>query len=116
MGDRANTFIQTDNLGNGTWAGIGIYSHWHGTRLHATVLDHLPFAKQRLGDPSYFARIIVHRVLIDIADDTSPTGFGLWTTGPDDNEHPILVVNAMTGHHWYVDEGSWAYDEPKEES
>ena len=106
MGDRANVFIQQerDPDGSDEWQGIGIYSHWDGVNLHRVVRDVLPLAKGRIGDPSYFARIVVQHTLARLAEAESETGFGLWVTHPDDNEHPIMVVNAMTGQWWYSDD------------
>lgn len=102
MGDRANVFIQqdTDPIRR---SGLGIYAHWAGLNLHTVALEGLSKAQPRIGDPSYATRIIVNHVLVryDRNADTT-TGFGLWTNYPDDNEHPYLIINAMTGDHWYV--------------
>lgn len=112
MGNRANVFIQTDyNPNTNEWDGIGIYSHWHGTALHTAALDALPAALRRAGDPSYFTRILIHRILVAVADPDADTGTGLWTTFPCDNEHPILVVNAETGHHWLAGEDDYRTEE-----
>lgn len=112
MGDRANAFIQTDKGFEG-WRGIGIYSHWDGLHLHDVVKKHIKAAESRIGDSSYFARIVIHRTLAELADPMSETGHGLWTVIPPDNEHPILAVNAMTGNHWLCDRRSWAKDQPE---
>jgi hypothetical protein len=125
MGDRSNVFIQTRRLEmtwpDGStvhrWAGIGLYSHWHGTDLHDAAIDAATseVARRRIGDESYFARIIVHRTLLTCAADAdADTGFGLWThdDGMPDNEHPVLVINALNGHHWFVAEGDHGKDEP----
>lgn len=110
MGDRSNIFIQTNKNHEGNWDGIGVYAHWAGTRLHDAALAALPKAMKRIGDESYFARILVHNVLNAVADPDEETGSGLWTTCFGDNEHPILVINAMTGAHWYVNEGDHFLD------
>ena len=112
MGDRSNIFVQQRRKENGEWTGIGVYSHWGGTSLHNAALAALPKAKGRIGDPSYFARILIHNVLIEAADPDSETGAGLWTseTGMDDNEHPVLVINAETGEFWYANETGYTYD------
>lgn len=111
MGDRSNVFIQTQpSLDGERWSGIGIYSHWHGTALHDAALRALPKASGRIGDPSYLTRIIVHNVLHEIADVDSLTGFGLWVEYPDDNEHPILVINAMTGDHWLAGNATYRHN------
>lgn len=113
MGDRSNVFIQQDfDKESEKWAGIGLYSHWHGEDLHVTAIAEIEAASARKGDPSYFARILTQRVLNALADPDSETGFGLWTTGPDDNEYPILVINANTGQHWYADESTYRDSQP----
>ena len=112
MGNRANIYIQTDfDAETNEWDGIGVYSHWHGLSLHEAALRALPKAMARVGDESYFARILVHNVLLEVADAESETGTGLWTRWPCDNEHPIMVINATTGHHWLADN----YRDPERE-
>jgi hypothetical protein len=110
MGDRSNIFIQQGQKADGTWTGIGVYSHWHGTQLHDAAIEALPKAQGRIGDDSYFARIVIHNVLVAVADPDSETGTGLWVDGIPDNEHPILVINAHTGDHWYASEETFRYD------
>ena len=106
MGDRSNVFIQQGQK-DGRAFGVGIYSHWHGTTLHSVALDALPKAASRVGDPSYFARIIIHNVLATIADPDSETGFGIYTDslGEPDNEHDVLVIDANTSRYWFTPEG-----------
>ena len=106
MGDRANVYIQMEPTEDG-WDGIGIYAHWEGTTLHDVALQALPMAMKRQGDPAYFARILIHNILVQLADPGSETGFGLWVTQPCDNEHPILVINALDGTHWYCGEADY---------
>lgn len=109
MGDRSNVFIQTARNDDGTWRGVGIYAHWGGERLHEAALEALPLALRRKGDESYFTRIMVQNVLNAVARPDEETGAGIWTDFPDDNEHPYLVINAVTGHHWFCRDGrSWS--------
>lgn len=105
MGDRSNIYIQQHKAADGTWDGIGLYAHWHGTTLHDVALEGVEKGRNRIGDPSYFARIVIHHVLHSIADPNSELGFGLWSDQPCDNEHPILVINAQTGECWLTGEG-----------
>lgn len=115
MGDRANIFIQTEMQDDGQWAGIGVYTHWRGEGIHAAALAALPKAAGRVGDTSYFARIIVHNVLNAVADPDSETGAGLWTVFPDDNDgYPVLVINAQTGKHWFTPLGNHASDQKED--
>jgi hypothetical protein len=114
MGDRANIYIQTDLTATG-WSGIGIYAHWSGRGLHSTAISHLAGAESRVGDPAYFARIIIQRTLNDLANVNSTTGFGLWTEAVPDNEHPVLVINALTGRYWFATDATYREDEPQGE-
>lgn len=108
MGDRSNVFIQ-QGVKDGRAYGVGIYSHWHGTALHDVAVSVLPKAASRIGDPSYFTRIVIHNILASIADHDSELGFGLWSDshGEPDNEHPILVIDANTGRYWMTGEGGY---------
>lgn len=108
MGDRSNVFIQ-QGVKDGRAYGVGIYSHWHGTTLHDVALEVLPKASSRIGDPTYFTRIVLHNVLARIADVDSEAGFGLWTDsiGIPDNEHDILVIDSKTGRYWWTGEGGY---------
>jgi hypothetical protein len=98
MGARSNVFIQ-----DGRGAGVGVYAHWGGEELHECVRRNLPAAMPRAGDPSYFTRILVQRVMNEMFDPNRETGGGLWVGGPDDNSYPILVVDSMTGDTWFVE-------------
>jgi hypothetical protein len=107
MGDRSNVFIQMTQGEDGLWAGIGVYSHWGGTGFQDAAIKEIPSASRRLGDPSYFTRILIHRLLNADADPDSETGHGLWTEQPDDNEYPILVINAVSGEWGRVGDGAF---------
>jgi hypothetical protein len=108
MGDRSNVFIQQGEK-DGKAYGVGIYSHWHGTTLHDVALEALPKAAGRVGDPSYFARIVIHNILARIADADSATGFGIYSDahGAPDNGYDILVIDANTGRYWLTGEGGY---------
>lgn len=99
MGDRSNIFIQQHER-DGQWIGIGVYSHWGGTSMQEAAIVAASESVERLGDPSYFARRVIHKVLNACADPDSPVGCGLWTETCDDNEYPVLVINAHTGLAW----------------
>jgi hypothetical protein len=104
MGDRSNVFIQQE-LTEGQWTGIGLYSHWGGEDMQATALQAAVESTKRLGDESYFARRVIHKVLNSVDPDAAETGHGLWTVAPPDNEYPVLVINSQTGAYWYVPDG-----------
>lgn len=113
MGDRANIFIvqKRDADGNATH-GVGVYAHWAGLDLFDAALAALPKAMKRVGDPSYFTRILIQNVLDALADANDEYGFGIWSDGPDDNEHPILVIDANTGQTYKTDENSYRVRAP----
>lgn len=104
MGDRSNVFVRQDTTPDGDATGIGVYSHWGGSAFQRKAIECLPLARGRIGDETYFARILIHNLLIGAADPGSETGHGLWTESPPDNEHPILVIDANTGHYGYCGE------------
>ena len=110
MGDRSNIFIQQEMGDDGQYVGIGVYAHSHGALLHDEAIALIPKASVRLGDTSYFARILIQNLLRGFASPDRDTGAGLWVSHPDDNEHPILVINAHTGEHWFCDEQSYRKD------
>lgn len=112
MGDRSNVFFQEHETPAGVWQGIGFYSHWGGRAAQQVVLDCAIYARARLGDPSYFIRRTVHLAMNEFDPQMSETGVGLWTQHPDDNEHPILVINAMTGMAWMSDEDHYRESAP----
>jgi hypothetical protein len=103
MGDRAN--VQFAHR-NGT---INLYAHWHGPNLAAAVVREMnePIARARWSDPSYFTRIVIHRVLDALADPNSETGFGLGCE-PDDNQYPILVLDTEARTFHFIEGGGMA--------
>ena len=121
MGDRSNVFIQMEKRPEKwdgetrlptEWDGIGLYAHWGGTEMQETALIAARESVARLGDSSYFARRVVHKILNTYDQNAGETGHGLWTDSPPDNEHPVLVINAETGQYWYTAEGSIHLDPP----
>jgi hypothetical protein len=101
VGDRSNVFIQQRKEGN-HWTGIGLYSHWGGLEMHANAIKAAQDSVSRLGDPEYFTRRVIHKVLNMQDPDAGETGHGLWVGEMPDNEYPILVINAESGAAWYV--------------
>lgn len=119
MGDRSNIFIQQNKLEtkyNGEtplpteWSGVGLYSHWQGTDLHDHAFIAAVASVPRLGDPSYFARRVLHLTLQALDPECSETGYGIWTDRMDDNEHPILVINGQTGMCWFSEPDAIRFD------
>ena len=95
MGDRANIIItQYENE-----PPVVIYSHWGGTSIinSEVVADAMDHARTRVGDPHYFTALFVeHLTKVGLI-----SGIG---TSMDDNEHPVTVINSMTGDRTMVTE------------
>jgi hypothetical protein len=53
---------------------------------------------------------VLHLTLNALDPECSETGYGVWTDRMDDNEHPILVINATTGQAWFTDPDSIRFD------
>ena len=87
MGDRANLIIkQSEGL-----PPVVVYSHWGGHRLTGGATEKaLMVARGRTGDANYFTAILIEQLF----KEDLVSGIG---TTLDDNEHPIVVVNTMTG-------------------
>jgi hypothetical protein len=117
MGDKSNVYIQTKRRWDG-WLGIGIYAHYGGSKLHRVAISHIPHAKNVIGDPSYFSRVIIQRTLNDLADPDSETGFGIWMNTDftrSERYNRVLVINALTGRHWFATDATYREDEPQGE-
>lgn len=85
MGDRANVIILQGNSDHP----VVIYSHWGGTTLESGALtEAVKSANTRIGDPHYFTAMLI----ADLIRRDLVSGVG---TSLDDNEHPIMVVNAI---------------------
>ena len=93
MGDRANVVIEQ---GPGR-APVWLYSHWGGKEFQEAVWKaaQSPAAQDRIADPGYYTRIIVSQTIDSIS------GIG---TAQDDNEHRIMVIDAMTGERRFEED------------
>lgn len=92
MGDRGNIAIaQHSQQGEGRF--VVLYTYWDGSELPAMLVEalHSKAGRARWGDEAYLARIIFNRMTRD--DPDGETGYGI-STSIQDNEHPILVVDA----------------------
>ena len=99
MGDRANVQFRFGADEPGRPAPfINLYAHWAGESLHRAAIDALmsDTAQARYGDDSYLCRILVSRIFAKLGvDPDDASGFGLNPVGPDDNEHPIMVIDVV---------------------
>lgn len=97
MGDRANVVF----LGHDPDVPVIAYSHWGGAAFQGAVVKAAAstepppaggFApRNRIGDPSYFVR----NTLAFVYEMVSGIGVVF-----DDNEHPIVVIDTLTGEVW----------------
>lgn len=85
MGDRGNIEIRQKS------GSVFFYTHWSGSSMKETLATALERGSDRWQDASYLARII----FCDLIDgqERGTTGFGI-DIAPNDNEYPILVVDA----------------------
>lgn len=95
MGDRAMAEIKTED------GSLYFYTHWHGESLpeHAGVA--VEAARSRLGDYSYWTRIIVDQLIKLSGARDSETGAGLMLK-PDcedsyNGDRPSVIIDGTTG-------------------
>jgi len=102
MGDRANVAIITDE----GQPPIVLYTHWSGYRLPDALATAIDRARDRWGDDSYCARIIVTEILFELGflKSGETTGFGLSVGSILDNEYPVFVVSVPEQAVWVVPE------------
>lgn len=84
---------------DGDSAPIYIYTHWNPAGLVAALKEAVesPIAQARVGDPEYFNRIVIQRVLMAVADPNDDTGYGISTSEPGSDAGCIATVNSLTG-------------------
>lgn len=73
MGDRSVIYIK-QNRNNDAMV---IYAHWAGADIASSLKTALRVAKPRVGDISYFNRIIIQNVLNSFANPDKETGAGV---------------------------------------
>ena len=83
MGDRGNIVVKDGK------SVIWLYTHWDGFTIEDVLRAALK-RRVRWDDPSYLTRIIFCEMVKD--DPAGTTGYGI-STGPQDNNNPVLVVN-----------------------
>lgn len=104
MGDRAMAEIKTSE------GSLYVYTHWHGSMLPQMMRDAVKAAAPRLGDESYWVRIVVDQLTKSGRD--QETGFGLMLKPDHEDEYngdkPSVIVEASTGAitvHGHDEEG-----------
>lgn len=98
MGDRANIVVK-QRTGE---CPVVIYTHWSGSMVTQGEGDSLdralkaPNVQERIGDSNYFTQ----RLIEALSAEVGISGIG---TSLDDNEHPVQVVDSMTGERFQVE-------------
>jgi hypothetical protein len=76
-----------------------LYVHWHGSQLPEMAVRAVEAAKPRLGDESYWVRIVLDQLTKDGRD--QETGFGIMLQPNAEDEyngdHPSVIIDAKTG-------------------
>jgi hypothetical protein len=85
---------------------VALYSHWGEDSMYQDLAASLQHAMPRLGDSSYYTRMIISYLIKDsILDET---GYGIYACNPNDlgfMDHPVLIdlinktVTDDTGTH-----------------
>lgn len=91
MGDRSNVVIL-----HGKDLGVGIYTHWNGSKLPKMVKLALKNAKPRWDDDIYFTRMIFDSLLTQVCAHNTELGWGLYPyTGTVlcEEEHETVFIN-----------------------
>lgn len=83
MGSRAQVKVEPDN--------VYLYTHWGANEIVETVKTALK-KRWRWDDPEYLTRIIFD-TMTD-GKQGGETGFGIGSVEHDDNETPLITVNA----------------------
>jgi len=93
MGDRRMAEIKTED------GSLYVYTHWHGSQLPAMARAAAKAAACRLGDESYWVRIVVDQLCKDGRD--QDTGFGLMLKPNHEDSYngdsPSVILDAKTG-------------------
>ena len=93
MGDRRMAEIKTSE------GSLFLYVHYHGSQLPSMARKAVEVAKPRLGDESYWVRIVIDQLTKDGRD--KETGFGLMLkpTHEDEynNDNPSVIIDVITG-------------------
>ena len=93
MGDRRMAKIKTDE------GSLYVYTHWHGSVLPKLAREAVKAAEPRLGDISYWVRIVVDQLCKDGRD--KETGFGIMLKPNHEDEYnngkPSVIIDSKTG-------------------
>ncbi len=98
--DRAAIFLVTErpDIEARPMNGIYLTDHWHGQGLHRRAIRELTGTLVRplwLDGPNLI-RVLVHRLLVGLANQNEPHGHELSTT-LGETDHPVLVIDFTSG-------------------
>lgn len=93
MGDRRMAEIKTSE------GSLYIYTHWHGSELPAIAREAVEKAKVRLGDESYWTRIVIDQIIKDGRDQSMGWGIMLKPNVEDEynDDKPSVILDAKDG-------------------
>jgi hypothetical protein len=76
-----------------------LYTHWNGSELPQMAKEAVEKAKPRLGDESYWVRIVVDQIFKDLRDQETGGGIMLKPTAEDSYNHdkPSVIIDATDG-------------------
>lgn len=102
MGDRRMAEIKTSD------GSLYVYTHWHGYDFPKMARAAVKVAAPRLGDETYWVRIVVDQ--LTKAGRDQETGFGLMLK-PNcedsyNNDSPSVIIDAVTGEVTVIGEDS----------
>ena len=93
MGDRRMAEIRTSD------GSLYVYTHWNGSQLPEMARAAVEKAEPRLGDESYWVRIVIDQLTKDSRD--METGFGILLKPNCEDEYnndkPSVIIDARTG-------------------
>ena len=93
MGDRRMAEIKTKQ------GSLYLYTHHHGYSFPKMARKAVETAKPRLGDESYWVRIVIDQMTKEARDEETGFGIMLRPTAEDEynNGNPSLIIDATTG-------------------
>lgn len=104
MGDRGNIFVVQKRDADERAIGVYLYTHWSGYRIKQVAAEALssPAGRARRSDPAYLTRIIFD--VLTRGEQGGETGYGI-SAVMEDNEYPVVVIDATCGRAWLSPEG-----------
>ncbi len=97
MGDRGFVVIAFPPDGHGVRRGLAVYTHWGGATIVEDASAAARYARPRVGDPPYFARMFVDHFTKSARD--KEVGFGII---PVDNADNFDAFGNGGDYEWYV--------------